>query len=130
MHPNFYYSVMPSYIVHNPRSQAIIGTRIAIADTAQARRVGLLNHVRLETGHGLLIPGRSWIPFMAIHTIRMKFPIDVFFLDKNKRVLGLCTLPPNRVAWAMRAQWVLETTEGTISISGSQLGDEIILTIN
>lgn len=121
---------MPSYRVRNSTSQTIIASRVELASTPHTRRVGLLNHQRLEMGHGLLIPGRSWIPFMAIHTIRMKFPIDVFFLDKNKRVLGLCTLPPNRVAWAMSAQWVLETAEGTIASSGSQLGDEMILTIN
>ncbi|MCC7165524.1 MAG: DUF192 domain-containing protein [Anaerolineae bacterium] len=120
---------MPSYTVHNATRQIIIGTRIELATTPQARRVGLLKHDRLEIGHGLLIPGRNWFPFMAIHSIRMKFPIDVFFLDRNNRVLGLETLRPNRVAWVMGAQWVLEMAEGAIAVSGSQEGDVIAFTI-
>src|SRR6266536_1719613 len=102
---------MPSYTAHNSTPQSIIGTYIELANTAQARRVGLLNHEHLESGHGLLIPGRSWIPLMAIHTIRMKFPIDIFFLDKNNRVLALYTLPPNRVTWVKGAKRVLEMAE-------------------
>ena len=121
---------MPSYTVHNATRQIIIGTRIELANTAHARRVGLLNHTHLEIGEGLLIPGRSWIPLMAIHTIRMKFPIDIFFLDKNNRVLELCTLPPNRVTWVKGAKRVLEMAEGAIAFSGSQQGHVIVFTIN
>lgn len=121
---------MPSYTIFNRTRNTLIATRVELADTAQARRVGLLNHDRLELGQGLLIPGRHWIPLMAIHTIRMKFPIGVFFLDQRKRVLALCTLAPNRIAWCIGAQCVLETAQGTIAISGSRLGDEVILTSN
>lgn len=121
---------MPSYTILNRTRGTLIGAHIELANTAQTRRVGLLNHERLEIGHGLLIPERAWLPLMAIHTIQMKFPIDIFFLDKNNRVFGLRTLPPNRVVWVMRAKWVLEAAEGTITKSGSQLGDEIICTTN
>lgn len=71
------------------------------ANTVCARRIGPLNRERLETGGGLGIPGSNWLPFMAIHTIGMKFTIDVFFVDPNYRVLGLCTVPPDRVAWVL-----------------------------
>lgn len=121
---------MPSYTAHNSTNQSIIGTCIELANTGQARRVGLLKHEHLESGHGLLIPGRSWIPLMAIHTIRMQFPIDIFFLDKHNRVLALYTLPPNRVTWVKRARRVLEMAEGTIALSGCQHGDVIVFTIN
>lgn len=121
---------MPAYTVFNRTRQTQIGTRIELADTAQARRVGLLKHAHLEMGHGLLIPGRSWLPFMAVHTIGMKFPIDLFFLDESHRVLELDTLPPTRIVWCIRAQWVLETAEGAIALSGSRRGDEIVLTPN
>ena len=121
---------MPFYTIFNRTRQTWIATRVELAHTAHWRRVGLLKHDQLEIGQGLAIPGRSWIPFMAIHTIGMKFPIDVFFLDKNKRVVGLFTVPPNRMVCVLGAQCVLETAEGTISTSSTRLGDEIILTIN
>jgi len=116
-----------SVTVLNSTRQTIVASYVLLADTAKSRRVGLLKRERLELGEGLLIPGRDWLPFMAIHTIRMKFPIDVFFLDENDRVVALCTLPPNRVAWVIGTRGVLETAEGTIAVSGSRIGDNIEL---
>lgn len=110
----FHNFLMPSYTIYNTTRQTIVGTHLELANTAHARLADLLNHKRLEMGHGLLIPGRNWIPLMAIHTSRMKFPIDVFFLDKD-----------NRVTWVIGAQWVLETAEGTIANSGTRQGDPI-----
>lgn len=118
---------MPSFTVNNATRQTTIATHIQLADTPQTRRVGLLKHARLELGEGLLISGRDWLPFMAIHTIRMKFPIDVLFLDSSHRVVALYTLPPNRIAWGSGAHGVLETAEGTIAASRTQIGDKIEL---
>lgn len=120
---------LPSFTVRNYTRQTVIATYALLADTRKSRRVGLLRHERLELGEGLLISGRDWLPFMAIHTIRMKFPIDVFFLDKNNRVVALYTLPPNRVAWVIGTRGVLETAEGTIAVSGSRIGDNIELSL-
>jgi|GEM_PF-667820 len=124
---DFAHVPMPSFSVLNSTRQTMIATHVDLADTPTARRVGLLKHERLELGQGLYFPARSWLPFMAIHTIRMKFPIDVFFLDENDRVVALYTLPPNRVAWVIGTRRVLETAEGTIAVSGTRIGDNIEL---
>lgn len=118
------------YTIFNRTRERLIADQIELADTAHARRVGLLKHERLEMGRGLLIPGRKWLPFMALHTFKMKFSIDVFFLDENCKMLRIDTVQPDTVAWMLHARWALETAEGTIAASGSRLGDEIILTIN
>lgn len=112
-------------MILNYTKQTIIATHVQIATTAHARRIGLLKHERLEPRHALAIPARAWIPLMAIHTIGMKFPIDVLFLDKHNRVIRSCTLPPNRIAWAGGARMVLETAVGTIDQSRTQRGDVI-----
>ncbi len=119
-----------SYIILNLTRQTSIATQIRLADTARARRIGLVNHTHLEKGEGLLIQPRRWLPLIVIHTIRMKFPIDIFFLDKNKRVLEICTLPPNRVACVLGVRWVLETAEGTIVTSSTQENDQIEFVMN
>lgn len=108
----------------------MIGTQVELAKTAYTRRVGLLKHEYLEMGHGLLIIGRRWLPLMAIHTFRMKFPIDVFFLDKHSKVIRSCTMPPNRIAWAWGARMVVETAVGTIDLSRTQNGDTIECKVN
>lgn len=122
--------MMHTYSVRNITSKTLIGTQIELANTAYARRVGLLKHKCLEIGHGLLIPGRKWLPLMAIHTFGMKFPIDVLFLDKDSTVMRSCTMPPNRIELAWGARMVLETAIGTIEQSRTQRGDVIEFQVN
>lgn len=117
-------------MILNHTKQTIIATHVQIATTADARRIGLLKHDRLETGHALGIPARVWMPFIAIHTFGMKFPIDVLFLDKHNMVIRSCTMPPNRIAWAWGARMVLETAVGTIDQSRTQSGDAVEFQVN
>ena len=112
-------------MVTNHTKQILIASHVEIATTAHARRIGLLKHDRLETGHALCIPARAWIPFIAIHTFGMKFPIDVLFLDKHNQVIRCCTLPQNRIAWAWGARMVLETAIGAIEYSRTSHSDRI-----
>lgn len=111
----------------NSTRQTVIASCVQLAETPRARRVGLLKHERLELGQGVLIPGRKWLPLMVIHTYRMKFSINAFFLDSHNRVVALCAIPPNRITCVLGARGVLETAEGTIVGSQTQLGDEIEL---
>ncbi len=118
---------MPQFSALNATRQTIIAACVALADTPNARRVGLLKHERLELGQGLFIPGRSWLPLMAIHTFGMKFTIDVIFFDNNHHVLRLGTIHPNRIVWARGARGVLELAQGAIAGSQTRLGDKIEL---
>jgi len=61
-----------------------LGERVFVASTPKERVNGLLDRDRLNEGEGLLIPDCK-----SIHTIGMKFPIDVVFLDENNKVLGV-----------------------------------------
>lgn len=93
-----------------------------MADTPRARRVGLLKHAALRPGEGL------WIyPSQAIHTFGMRFPIDVIFLDRQKRVKRVYhRLPPfrlTRLVW--KATSVLELASGTLASSRTEVGDEL-----
>lgn len=117
----------PLFTVLNSTRQTIIASCVQLAETPRARRVGLLKHERLEWGQGLYIPGRKWLPLMAIHTYQMKFSINAFFLDNHNRVVALFAIPPNRIACVFGARGVLETAEGIIVGSQTQLGDEIEL---
>lgn len=112
-------------MVINQTKQTVVATRMELARTARARRVGLLKYKRLEPGHALGIRARKSIPFIAIHTFGMKFPIDVLFLDKNNHIIRTGTIHPNRIAWAFGARMVLETSAGTIDQSRTHEGDAI-----
>ncbi len=106
----------------NITKNAVVGTRIRVADKAFARLVGLLGTKSLEPGCGLLIE-----PSSGIHTFGMQFPIDVVALDAHMRVLGTWEkLGPCRFAaihWRTRS--VLELPAGTIRISRIEPNDQL-----
>ncbi len=92
-----------------------------VADTSKKRRKGLLGRTSLSEGEGL------WItPCEAIHTIGMKFPIDVVFLSRDRRVVKLKeAVPPGRIAVCLRAHSVLELPAGTVAATNTAVGDRL-----
>ncbi len=97
-----------------------------LADTARARRVGLLKQNTLRRGEGLWI-----VPTQAIHTVGMRFPIDAIFLDRHKRVRRVYhRLRPYRLTrFVWRAASVLEVSAGTAGESRTEVGDELQFTV-
>jgi uncharacterized membrane protein (UPF0127 family) len=107
--------------VRNQSKNTILGDRVGIADTSPTRRTGLLKHSRLEPGEGL------WIaPSEAVHTFGMKFPIDVLFLDKKRKVLKIRNdMVRSRMAICLRAHSVLELPSGTATAMQTVVGDQL-----
>jgi uncharacterized membrane protein (UPF0127 family) len=107
--------------VRNLSRDSLLATEADIADTSKKRRVGLLKHQSLDPGQGL------WIaPCEAIHTFGMKFPIDVVFMDRKKKVMkvreNMCR---GRMTLCLWAHSVLELPVGAIAGSQTQPGDEL-----
>jgi uncharacterized membrane protein (UPF0127 family) len=107
--------------VRNQSRSTVLGDRVGIADTSATRRTGLLKHSRLESGEGL------WIaPSEAVHTFGMKFPIDVLFLDKKRKVLKIRSqMPRSRMAICLRAHSALELPSGTAAAMRTVVGDQL-----
>lgn len=94
-------------------------TQAELAVTPFARLRGLLGRTGLSPGTGLLIT-----PCSAVHTAFMRFPIDVVFLDRMQRVVGLReALPPWRIAGCRHAAKVLELPAGEARRLRLGLGD-------
>ena len=101
---------------------AVLADRAAIADTSATRRTGLLKHSKLDPGEGL------WIaPSEGVHTFGMKFPIDVVFLSKSKKILKIRpNMVRRRIALSLRAHSVLELPAGTLDSTGTLAGDQLV----
>ena len=96
-----------------------LATELEIATSFAARSKGLLGRRGLRADTGMLID-----PCPSVHTWFMLFPIDVVFLDKHNRVVGLKrNLKPFRMAWSWRGVKTLELPAGTIALTGTLLGD-------
>jgi uncharacterized membrane protein (UPF0127 family) len=108
--------------VDNTTKCSCLGEQIGVADSSLRRLVGLLGKSSLAPGRGLFI-----VPSQAIHTFGMAFPIDVIFVDKKRRVLGVreAVVPfrITRVFW--KAFGVLELPVGTIKASCTEVGDQL-----
>ena len=82
-----------------------LGHRVPVAERPLARLLGLALLDPERAGPGLLIPRCP-----SIHTLGMRFPLDVAFLDRHGALLLTCAaVPPGRVVVERRAASVLET---------------------
>lgn len=108
--------------VLNLTRNTVLGERITVAETSLTRMIGLLGKKGLEPGTGLLI-----IPSQAVHTVAMRFPIDVLFVDRHWRVVHVRPeMAPYRltgVHW--KARCVIELPQGTIVRSRTEIGDQL-----
>jgi len=114
----------PEYLrVINTTRQTEIGLRIEVADTAARRNKGLLGRTGLAPGEGLWI-----VPCEAVHTFAMKFPIDLIYLDRGRRVVKVRhAVRPGRISGALRAHSVIELPPGVITASQTRPGDTLQL---
>ncbi|MEX0803762.1 MAG: DUF192 domain-containing protein [Candidatus Binatia bacterium] len=103
-----------------------LATKIRKADNFITRLVGLLKRSTLGPEEALWL-----MPSKGIHTIGMKFPIDVVFLDKSNFVLGIVSgMVPNRIGGIkLRAYSVLELPNGTIKKSHTEVGDQLEISL-
>ena len=107
--------------MRNQTRNTILGEAVEIADTSEKRRVGLLKHARLEPGTGLWI-----VPCESVHTFFMKFPIDLVYLDKRRKVRKVRhAVPAWRLSACLTAHSILELPAGTAEESGTLPGDAL-----
>lgn len=107
--------------IRNLTRGTTLAEKAGLAATSSERRRGLLGRERLAEGEGLWI-----VPCEAIHTFGMKFPIDVVFLSRSRRVVTVReNLPPRRIAVCLRAHSVLELAAGTVQRTGTEAGDQL-----
>jgi uncharacterized protein len=93
---------------------------LEIADTRSTRRRGLLGRDSVGEGALLLTKCRS------VHTMGMRFPIDVAHLSTSMSVLKVTTMPVGRVGRPVwRARHVLEADAGAFARWGLAVGDVV-----
>ncbi len=100
----------------------ILAERVEIADSFFSRIKGLLGKECISDSEALVLR-----PCVAIHTLGMKFPIDVIFLGKDNTVVAIRKgLLPNRLAgFYFGAFSAVELPAGTLEKTGTTIGDRI-----
>jgi uncharacterized membrane protein (UPF0127 family) len=113
----------------NQTRQRYLATELTVAQTHWSRLRGLLGASAddFRNGRGL------WIrPCRGVHTLAMRFPIDVVYLDRDGTVVHL---EPNLQPWRfspvrLQAASVLELPIRSIAATETALGDRIEIRMN
>jgi hypothetical protein len=92
---------------------------LEVADTRAARRKGLLGRDGVD-GALLIVPARS------VHTLGMRFPLDVAWCDRDLKVVRVARLAPYRLTRSvLRARAVLEAEAGSFARWNLTVGDHL-----
>jgi hypothetical protein len=107
----------------NQRTHAEVATRVEVAVTRRTRRKGLLGRTGLDDSSALILA-----PCAAVHTMFMRFAIDLVFVDAEGRALRLVSnLAPWRIAVHPFAHAVVELPAGSLSQRPVKPGDRLYL---
>ncbi len=100
-------------------SDARVLASAEVASARRDRRRGLLGRDALDGA--MVIERCRWV-----HTLRMRFDIDVAFLDAEDRVMRTVRMPRQRVGLPVpRARRVIEAEAGAFARWGLHVGDTI-----
>lgn len=104
------------------RTQSPVVEDLRIAKTIFSRMKGLLFTDQLAPGHGLWL-----VPCNSIHSIGMRYSIDVIYLDKKNKIVRLThELRPNRVGPLVWKAWsVIELPAGSLERIDVKVGDTL-----
>ena len=101
---------------------AVICERCTVAATPLRRMKGLLGRSGLARDEGVLLR-----PASSIHTLFMRFPIDVVFLDRDLVVRKVASdVKPWRLVFARRTRSVLELAAGEAARRGVEAGQRLV----
>lgn len=107
--------------IQNLTRQTELGSCVETASSAATRNKGLLGRAGLPAGGGLWI-----VPCESVHTFFMKFPIDLVYIDRHKRVKKVRnSVGPWRLSACLSAHSILELPAGAASQAQTQRGDQL-----
>lgn len=110
--------------VYNQTKESFLAFRVKVADSILSRMIGLLGRNSLKPESGIWI-----LPCNSVHTIGMRFTIDVVLIDKDFKVVGLRELvrPFSITRPNLRAESLLELPAHTIYKSRTGIGDQLLI---
>jgi uncharacterized protein len=113
---------MKTVVITNENKAGSLLVVAEVADTFFLRLKGLLGRSSLPSGRGIIIK-----PANSIHTIGMKFAIDVIYVDRHGTILKIVeNMPPGKIGHPVAGcSYVIETEAGETSIKASSVGDKL-----
>ena len=102
-------------------SEARVLASADVAETSRQRRNGLLGRDGLDGA--FVIPSCRWV-----HTLGMRMPIDVAFVDGDGVVIKMVRMKRWRIGMPVKqASWLIEASTGAFERWGLSVGDVVEL---
>lgn len=103
------------------RSGRGVIARVGLADSAWSRMRGLLGRPRLAVN---ALQALWLVPCNNVHTIGMRYPLDIVFLDHACRVLECCeNVRPLRMRMCLAARHTVEFASGAVAALAVEPGE-------
>jgi hypothetical protein len=106
----------------NETRKTLLASRLLLARASERRAAALAGDIR--PGDGIWTEACD-----SIDTSGMRAPVDVVFLDSDRRVVGTVSnvRPGKELPVMEEAAGVLELAAGTIQLSQTRKGDQVVL---
>jgi uncharacterized membrane protein (UPF0127 family) len=105
------------------RTQTWLAERLEPAFDSKTRKQGLLGRQSLPEGHAVVIA-----PSQGVHTIGMRFPIDIVAVNREGRVVKVREAVASwRMVVALSAFAFVELPAGTCARVGVGVGDRLVV---
>ena len=103
--------------------------QLELADSFMSRFLGLMFRNNLERGLILKLPSSRSRRGSAIHMFFMKFPLDIIFVDADKKIVDMVSIEPWKTYTPKDpAKYVIEMEKGSINDFNLEIGDELDFT--
>ena len=109
----------------NITKKKILASDIKFCKNFLNKSIGLVFHTKLKDKGLIFIYDKE--EKVSLHMVFVFFPIDVLFLDKNKKVIEMKKnfRPFSLYIPKKKAKYILELPEGTIQKTKTGIGDKI-----
>jgi uncharacterized membrane protein (UPF0127 family) len=112
------------YTITHSRTGAVVAADAVLADSPLSRMKGLLGRRSMPANEAIILR-----PASSIHTLFMRFALDVIYLDREDTVVKVVPdLVPWRFSAASGGHTVIEMAAGATKGLGIEAGDRLVLT--
>jgi uncharacterized protein len=113
------------------KSKEINLGKLALADSFLSRFMGLMFRKDPEKGLILKLPSSRSRRGSSIHMFFMRFPLDIIFLDEDKKIVDMVSIKPWKTYTPKApSKYVIELEEGSINKYKLEIGDEMDFTLD
>jgi len=115
-----------SYVFLLNKSKGIDLGKLDLADSFLSRFMGLMFRKDPEKGLILKLPSSRSRRGSAIHMFFMRFPLDIIFLDADKKIVDMVSIKPWKTYTPKApSKYVIELEEDSINKYKLEIGDEM-----